>query len=548
MNDFVECLNGSNPLVPDAEAYGVPGLPPFTLFTPDDYMGEDSPVVPMYYSVNGSEARRIVANSSPVFYDNDYNCVRNCDALVQYAAGLSDDNGFFGQCIAGHGDCHNDAGQIRDKVRDIVGQQGVFERDGDLQTRFVAILAVARCRTFYASSGRCGFDQMYDAAKDVAQDLRAPDADRGQTETLGRRLGDRVREVDPAKIAAVATTILVTTRLYRDATRSETEKLEAIRQLLKSCTESRVLEVVPFIGELHPCAIFPIFSPGELDAGEAARVTNTAINGGVLSDGRAITGDLSSMLLTYASRAERDPIVSGKLKAAGKPSSRPGQWYRQYDPCVSYDTNTTQCQEYPYYASVRGGPPPRSESPTGPLIKPVPGAGNGAEGTAYGAFTGVCPSVGAERRPSWSCLAWPPNRPGPTGFATPANERRRGHPHRTDPARGGHAPGEPPASSRSSNPVCPPTRSATGSPRSASHFPTMRWPYGLGTTGSIPPSRGVSGSRAPSSCPADCCSADLSRPRSTTAGCWRTTRRPTSTTGRRGGSPPSNSTTATPYT
>lgn len=199
LSDGVECFNGTDPLRPDIGDYGVPGLLPFTLFTPDDYDREPQPVVPVLHERIGSDVKTLIPNADPVYYDNDYNCVSNCGALERYAADKDDGNGFWGICVSGSGRCNDDASQIRDKIRDIVEQRQVFTDGARLRTEYIALSALVVCRDSYATSKLCGYNGLKDGADDVAKNLRAPDLDQGRTDTLRRRLGTRLLQLDPPR-------------------------------------------------------------------------------------------------------------------------------------------------------------------------------------------------------------------------------------------------------------------------------------------------------------------------------------------------------------
>ena len=107
----------------------------------------------------------------------------------------------------------------------------------------------------------------------------------------------------------------------------------------------------------HPCqGGISIFVPGSDVPSVAAANLN------------AITAHLGYVKLSYRS-------------AAAAPYSR--TWYKSLAPCVGLPTGTS-CHEYPYYASLQGGPP---SPPT--WLAAVPSTENSKEGTRYSTFLGA---------------------------------------------------------------------------------------------------------------------------------------------------------------
>lgn len=408
VSDGAECTNGTNPLVADLEGFGVPGLTPATLFSPARYVRGAiefaNPVVDYYLARTDDGVRLVQTGDGVLAYDEDFDCVAGCAPLVAWAAAR--DNGFQ-FCINGIGLCTDDADQIRDKVREVVEQQGVFDGDGDLRTDYIGLWATALCQDSFASSERCDQGELLGAASRVAAGTPATELDRAATRTLQERLGAGIRQLDPGKVARVAGALALTAKLYRDSELEEQEREETLARAVDACARTAILDFFGFIGTRHPCEVVPMFLPGEADAGAAAR-----------NDAAAIAEDPTKLVLQYASAAEREPVVRAALAADGRPSSAPRQWYRQYEPCVLYDTSLLQCDEYPYFASTRSGPPTTATSPTGARILPVPIAENRAEGNAYAAFT-RCPVVNQPPRSPFVVVPLVGPAAAPTTFVCP---------------------------------------------------------------------------------------------------------------------------------
>jgi len=381
VSDYVECFNGDDPLHPDTKSYGVPGLAPYSLFTPDRYDLEANPVVPILIDERGY----ISATNRAVYYDEDYNCVNSfgstgCDALLAWAKQQPDDGWL---CLWGHGSCPTDASQIRDKIKEIVESQKVFASDGTLRSEYVGTYSSVLCQQDFSGTGQCAISGMVAAAALVAKKLEAPELGRGAANTLSQRVGTAPK-MDPAAIGRIAAAVAVSTTLYRESqVSSDAERRDRVTRAVRACSQTAVLLILPYRGTAHPCRVNPIFLPGETDAGGAAR-----------NDAAAIAADPSKLLLQYAPAAERLPVVQAALIADGKPSSNPRQWYQQYDPCKKYSAPYA-CDEYPFFASTRSGPPVGG---AGSRLAVVLGSENTAEGNAYSAFTRSCPPVSSTPR------------------------------------------------------------------------------------------------------------------------------------------------------
>lgn len=154
----------------------------------------------------------------------------------------------------------------------------------------------------------------------------------------------------------------VTDRLSNDALirRNRRPDLDQAKRAAQTCIEAeQAARAAAVIGQdEHPCTDDPIFFPGA-DAGHAA-----------LHDAQAIATHPTWAKLTY---------MSGKSKRATGVKNR---WYGKGDFGTSADGRCwpdpakrgTNCDEYPYYSTVEGGP--------GASLREVPAAENQAEGNA----------------------------------------------------------------------------------------------------------------------------------------------------------------------
>ena len=406
VSDGVECFNGTDPRVYDEGDYGVDQLEPFTLFVPDAYIDDTRDLPELIYEVDGNSVRSVaVQRFDYVFYNEDYDCVENCNALIQYAVDTTDSNGRTGICIRGRGDCRNDEGQIRDKIREIVAEQNVWDSDGFLRYEYIAASAALLCGRYFSGTGQCNLSSLEFDARLKADNLRPSEFDKGRTDTLRERLGNRLRQVDPERIQRIVDRIILSTRVYREVQTNSTDKRDRVEESVRRCTESNVLDQLGFVGGQHPCEILPIFLPGQVDAGGAA-----------LNDAQAIKDDPTKLILQYQPGAEAEARVKQQLQTLGLNTGTPREWYNQFDPCIGNVTGVTglECDEYPLFATTRSGPPTTATSPVGARLLLVPASENRAEGTAYGAFTRACSAVrGSADRPPQPFIVIPLVEPFP---------------------------------------------------------------------------------------------------------------------------------------
>ncbi len=393
VNDFIECSNGTDPLEFDAAgAFGVPGIRQSTLFSPEEYDGFGfaiPPVARAWLPDAGGAVRAIVMDNNPVYYDSDFNCVDNCGAITQWAADVPDDNG-IGVCLFGRGDCQTDASQIRDKIKEIVSAQNVFTEDGRIRSDHIGFESHTFCTTRWEAAS-CDLGDMLSLAAGLnnGDGLRLNELERGKANVVGSQTRGATAS-DTWTTLVAAALIDGGYKVYRDAQQSREEREEKAKRLVKTCLESRVLEVLPTRGNLHPCEFLSIFAPSITDAGEAAVVVHDHIFGRTLGH----------MALNYQPSPEAGSRVIGDLVARGLNADGPRTWYNQFPPCNDRggDNAGLDCQEYPYYSTSQSGPGQgiANQSPRASirLVDPI---GNGVEGVAFGSFTSTCPAVQARQ-------------------------------------------------------------------------------------------------------------------------------------------------------
>ena len=81
-------LNGTNPLVPDNNEVGIPGLAPYTLFQPSRYSKKPEVAERLLdIDLGGGkiQIKPVFYNDNPVRYDDGKNCVETCDAIRKLA-------------------------------------------------------------------------------------------------------------------------------------------------------------------------------------------------------------------------------------------------------------------------------------------------------------------------------------------------------------------------------------------------------------------------------------------------------------------------------
>jgi hypothetical protein len=159
-NDRLELELGTDPLYPDANELGIPGLPRFTLFQPF----EPPPVVTGRWDFAGSGAQFIEYNRSPVGYSApSFECVINCEAIRAEAERRPGGS----WCWLPFHDCSSVDERARDIVREAVAAQQIFDEDGRFRSDFTGEQGVAECALTHSVPDQC--DAIYDDAPTGAQ-------------------------------------------------------------------------------------------------------------------------------------------------------------------------------------------------------------------------------------------------------------------------------------------------------------------------------------------------------------------------------------------
>lgn len=404
VNDKVECENaGMNPLGKEAtDAYGVPGFRETILVAPAIYnkAGFPDPVVGATWQNDNADEFRTIMEQDAVFYDEDYNCVENCGLITSWAAAEPNDNG-FGWCNSVFsGDCVTDAGQIQDKIRQIVEEQGAFDDDGLYKRGLVARQAAWSCFYLYGTDDRCQYDNFLDEAETQLGFVVVGRVGVTVVDISSRTLEERLRkdggdggpgnlpnEQTLRRIQRIAEVLAEGSKVFRDAQTTDTERQDRIEEILETCYQSNILETLSMIDQsAHPCDVYPIFMPSTFDAGDAAR-----------NDAQHIAANPADAVLNFQPRAQARERIRTDLASRGLNVGSPDVWYNQFDECDN--RGSLACDEYPFFSSVQSGPGPNpagNESPRASLL-PMPSGPNSLEGNRYGVFTRAtqCPTVNA---------------------------------------------------------------------------------------------------------------------------------------------------------
>jgi hypothetical protein len=136
---------------------------------------------------------------------------------------------------------------------------------------------------------------------------------------------------------------------------TQAQKLEQAREVLRACVKQAVM------GAGHSeedCETMPIFSPG-------SNVLEAASH-----DFDAILGEPQWSVLVFRTAAEKLGAGVGHT------------WKNSEPVCQANTDSAKQCDEYPFYSSLEGGP--------GASLRVIDGVQNGLEGTYYGAFAQIC--------------------------------------------------------------------------------------------------------------------------------------------------------------
>ena len=159
-NDRLELELGTDPLFPDANEFGIPDLPRFTLFQPF----EPPPVVIGRWDFSGSEPQFIEYNRSPVGYSvPSFDCVINCEEILAHAESLPGGS----WCWLPWSDCSSVNDRARDMVREAVAAQRIFDDDGNFRSDFTGEQGVAECPMTHFVPSEC--NAIYDNAPSGAE-------------------------------------------------------------------------------------------------------------------------------------------------------------------------------------------------------------------------------------------------------------------------------------------------------------------------------------------------------------------------------------------
>jgi hypothetical protein len=271
--DWAEFVSGGSPGVPDRWWYAAAGLdiPAFTLIQPDRY-GHGPALLGGWLRLDSdgdgvrAPIRYIGFNPLTITYDDDDNCVFNCDPVINAANGRGTDNG-SGICIRGwFGSCLTLEDQQRRVIRDARLWLGVFDRNGYLTESFQADQAAAACVAYHAFPAECVYDTISDAIGDLNDDHDVTPALLGfvTTNAVKRTLPDGRPIVGQAIVESIA--IHLAQRFYNPIAQPDDEDVE---HMVRECMQGPAWQVVGFLNGLHPCEVMPIFAPGG-DVPEAA--------------------------------------------------------------------------------------------------------------------------------------------------------------------------------------------------------------------------------------------------------------------------------------
>jgi Ca2+-binding RTX toxin-like protein len=158
-NDRLELQLGTDPLFPDANELGIPGLARFTLFQPF----QPPPVINGRWDLVSNPPAFVEYNRDPVGWaPPDFDCVVNCDEVR--AAAEARPGGSW--CWLPWSDCKSVDDRMRDIVREAVAAQGVFTEDGEFTGGLAFEQAVAACALTNTDPSVCDDDAMRAAAHD----------------------------------------------------------------------------------------------------------------------------------------------------------------------------------------------------------------------------------------------------------------------------------------------------------------------------------------------------------------------------------------------
>jgi Mg-chelatase subunit ChlD len=369
LNDLLEILNGTDPLVPNTNELGIDGLdlPPFTLFQPSRYTEKPAIVRRLQLTPQGngtSAIEQVFYNDNPVTYDDDRDCVDNCTAVRKLAQDRPNDNG-WGICVFGHGDCVDDTSQEHDIVEEARVAQGVFDKDGFLDERFLQQQVAMQCALWFQDAQKC-FDS---AAKiDFNQDV---DPDHFADALAAGTIAIPAPGVANPEAVQRLARLLAATAAATAAGVTAAELVDVVKNCIEGPALSVVRQLLPFV---HPCQELPVYAPG----GDVRTATDHRVD--------AIASNPTRVLERYASQAER----------TARPFAR--NWYLGRPGCTAADRTAAEarygvpvsCDEFPNWAMENAGP--------GASLRYIPASDNSGEGTRLNLFFAGCPDVSRDDR------------------------------------------------------------------------------------------------------------------------------------------------------
>lgn len=159
-NDRLELELGTDPLFPDANELGIPGLPRFTLFQPY----EPPPVLFGRWDFGLDPAQFIEYNRNPVGYAvPSFECQFNCEEIRAEAERRPGGS----WCWLPWSDCSSAEERARDIVREAVAAQRIFDEEGRFLGDFTGQQGVAECALTHSVPEDCNV--IYDSAPSGAE-------------------------------------------------------------------------------------------------------------------------------------------------------------------------------------------------------------------------------------------------------------------------------------------------------------------------------------------------------------------------------------------
>lgn len=370
VSDAVEVrINGSDPRRAETDSFGVPGLvlPLNTMFQPSELTPDDAPrpFFTGYVLRNGGNP--VPARVAPLVlsYDSNGDCdparsgIGFCDALLA-AAQAQPDTPFYACWFPAP--CADDTSQMRDIISQIRSTQGFYDDDRQIAGPFAQDQAAYTCLAWTGSSG------CQTAAESVGSTVPAQFgtviSGVARTAAPASRGGVTIR---PALAQALADTVSVSVSISAGVLLGEALDDE-ISTAYAACYAGPVLREYKWITLYqHPCNGQAIFMPAG-DMREASQHDLDAIGAG------------APMTLSYVS-------VTENLMQRGFSRG----WYAGDSRCEGSGVDTgNECDEYPYFSTLQGGPLRATPPGIGVSLRPISRDPNRWEGSALQAFYNAC--------------------------------------------------------------------------------------------------------------------------------------------------------------